>query len=295
MLVKPRLLFMRLLLQVSINAGFTIANTNRLRPGQYSTGVIKHIDYDPSNPDTCSGDNLHICKATANYGGIEIDWDTNEIHLSVYTPFSARTEAVRVTLDIDNSSTQSPSHVPTIGPSMSSSKSPTLSPTQLRVGVCPDSLNTCTSIDISKCTCSGNRMIRNLRGDSSITPSKDVNIVERMLAKPKCNDGTCRLPCSDCSCEHNQCDPNACPGSEGISNCGPVSSDPPSKSPTYSPVGCSCLFPEPTSAPSSNAPAVAPAPCVCGDDTNTNRNKCNSACGGSSCKWSNQAKTCGPA
>jgi len=59
---------------------------------------IKSITY--SGMNTCSGDSLHICSAKANYGGIEVDWGSNELHLVIYTPFQTVQEAARVIIDI---------------------------------------------------------------------------------------------------------------------------------------------------------------------------------------------------
>ena len=68
--------------------------------------AIKSITY--SNSNTCSGDLLHICSATANYGGIEVDWVNQEVHLSIYTPFENVQEAARVTLDLGAASVATP-------------------------------------------------------------------------------------------------------------------------------------------------------------------------------------------
>ena len=72
-----------------------IVNTNRLRPDKQGSGSIESIEY--SGDNTCSGDELHICSARANYGGI-VDWEKAEIYLSIFTPFETVQEAVRVTL-----------------------------------------------------------------------------------------------------------------------------------------------------------------------------------------------------
>jgi len=107
---------------------FTVVNTNRLRPEDFGFGLrrdlqglrvqedntrnlnaataIKSITYSGSN--TCSGDSLHICSATANYGGIEVDWANQEVHLSIFTPFEIVQEAVRVTLNLGATSAAAP-------------------------------------------------------------------------------------------------------------------------------------------------------------------------------------------
>lgn len=78
---------------------YNIANSNRLRPDEAPFPGIKSITY--SNADkTCSGDDLHFCSADANYGGIEVDWANEEVHLSIYTPFESVQEAARVTIDL---------------------------------------------------------------------------------------------------------------------------------------------------------------------------------------------------
>lgn len=77
---------------------YDILNSNRLSPNKEGSGSIKSIEY--SGVNTCSGDNLHICSARANYGGIEVDWASQEVYLSIFTPFDVIQEAVRVTLDI---------------------------------------------------------------------------------------------------------------------------------------------------------------------------------------------------
>lgn len=75
-----------------------ILNSNRLSPNKEGSSSIKSIEY--SGVNTCSGDNLHICSARANYGGIEVDWVSQEVYLSIFTPFDIIQEAVRVTLDL---------------------------------------------------------------------------------------------------------------------------------------------------------------------------------------------------
>lgn len=79
------------------NWPYDVPNTLRVRPNQNYEGVVS-MTY--SNENTCSGDEFHVCNAQANYGGIEVDWDNSEVHLTVYTPHGKSDVASRVTLSI---------------------------------------------------------------------------------------------------------------------------------------------------------------------------------------------------
>ena len=73
--------------------------TQRKLPKEPSASAIKSITYSGNN--ICGRDSLYICTATANYGGIEVDWANAEIHLMIFTPFtSSAQENARVTLDL---------------------------------------------------------------------------------------------------------------------------------------------------------------------------------------------------
>lgn len=95
------------------NWPFNVPNSNRFRP---DTGAAKRngrcmrsAAYPPGvtaatwtstnfDTNTCSGDVLHVCNKRANYGGIEVDWASNEVHLSIFTPHETTAESARVTL-----------------------------------------------------------------------------------------------------------------------------------------------------------------------------------------------------
>merc|ERR1712194_54080 len=75
--------------------GKTEEAANKFR-GLRAGTVIKSITH--SGENSCHGDALHICSAKANYGGIEVDWENQEVYLSIFTPFETVPEAARVTL-----------------------------------------------------------------------------------------------------------------------------------------------------------------------------------------------------
>lgn len=59
----------------------------------------------PRSNITTSGENscyenLHVCKAQANYGGIEIDWNNSVIQLYLFTPHAANPVAGKVTIGL---------------------------------------------------------------------------------------------------------------------------------------------------------------------------------------------------
>ena len=53
-----------------------------------------------SKEHTCTGNSLHVCTAQANYGGIEVDWFTAQVKLSIFTPHESDPVAGSVTLDL---------------------------------------------------------------------------------------------------------------------------------------------------------------------------------------------------
>ena len=36
--------------------------------------------------NSCSGQAMHVCSATANYGSIDVNWSTNEVSMNIFTP-----------------------------------------------------------------------------------------------------------------------------------------------------------------------------------------------------------------
>jgi hypothetical protein len=55
-----------------------------------------------SNDFTCSGQSLHVCSAQANYGGIHVDWASNQVTMSIFTPHEATPVAGSVTVPMDS-------------------------------------------------------------------------------------------------------------------------------------------------------------------------------------------------
>jgi alkaline phosphatase D len=50
-----------------------------------------------SNENTC-GRMFHICNAQSNYGGIEVDWESKSITMSIFTPYSVDPVAAQVVI-----------------------------------------------------------------------------------------------------------------------------------------------------------------------------------------------------
>ena len=200
------------------------------------------------------------------------------------SPSKAPSSSPVTSSPITSDPTLSPSKSPeTSSPSKSPSLSPFMSPTIPLDGFCSDNpTNICSSQDLSQCACSSTG-----RRDLQEKKTEDEKmIITRMLAKPKCDDNTCRLSCTECDCGQQQCDPTLCPDSLGLDKCstdqptGLVASPPsispstssptssPSVSPTHQPTSfqCKCIYPtsQPTSPPTfppvTSEPAPAPGP-----------------------------------
>lgn len=84
------------------NQCFERKNANRLHPNDKDDWpAIKSLNYTNGTNVGSGEDPLLINCARANYGGIHVDWDNEEVHLSIYTPYTASNpEEVRVTLDL---------------------------------------------------------------------------------------------------------------------------------------------------------------------------------------------------
>jgi hypothetical protein len=67
-----------------------VDNSNRVRPAATSEYPASDLPAgattSSSNERTCSGDAMHVCSAQANYGAVEVDWNSGKIDLSIYTP-----------------------------------------------------------------------------------------------------------------------------------------------------------------------------------------------------------------
>ena len=105
---------------------------------------------------------------------------------------------------------------------------PTNSPVQEGAGYCSNNEAKSCLTD-SECGCSARR--RGLR----------------MLAKPRCNDGTNRLSCADCTCGDLEC--------EGDPSCAAPTTSNPTLSPSAPPTGVE-LTPVPTNSPVTNTPTT---------------------------------------
>jgi alkaline phosphatase D len=70
------------------NWGYCLPETDELVPRANITA---------SGENSCN-EGLHVCKAQANYGGIEVDWDKNVIQLYIFTPHASNPVAGKVTI-----------------------------------------------------------------------------------------------------------------------------------------------------------------------------------------------------
>jgi len=75
-----------------------IDNTNRMQVDQTYHGVVT-METAERDENTCTDNRFHVCRAQANYGGIRVDWERNQIELAIYTPHATEVVAARVTLD----------------------------------------------------------------------------------------------------------------------------------------------------------------------------------------------------
>jgi alkaline phosphatase D len=59
--------------------------------------LVPRANITASGENSCYED-LHICKAQANYGGVEVDWEKNLIQLYLFTPHASNPVAGKVTI-----------------------------------------------------------------------------------------------------------------------------------------------------------------------------------------------------
>jgi hypothetical protein len=52
----------------------------------FSNLLVPNEAITASNDFTCSGQSLYVCSAQANYGGIYVDWASNQVTMSIFHP-----------------------------------------------------------------------------------------------------------------------------------------------------------------------------------------------------------------
>jgi alkaline phosphatase D len=82
-----------------------VDSENNYFPGDWGYCLPEDQELVPRANITASGENscyekLHVCKARANYGGIEVDWDNSVIKLSLFTPHANDNVAAQVTIGL---------------------------------------------------------------------------------------------------------------------------------------------------------------------------------------------------
>lgn len=65
---------------------------------QESMEVVPQTNFTFSGAHMCSSNYMHVCNTTANYGGLEVDWDKRLITLSIFTPYDDDPVAASVVL-----------------------------------------------------------------------------------------------------------------------------------------------------------------------------------------------------
>ena len=136
-----------------------------------------------------------------------------------------------------------------VTPSPVTNEPTTNSPVQEGMGYCSNNGAMSCSTD-SDCGCSASAAsdqpwLRRLSGGL------------RMLAKPRCNDGTYRKLCSDCACEDLECvgDPSCAAPTTSDPTLSPTTSNP-TLSPSAPPTGVE-LTPGPSGSPVTNTPTTS--------------------------------------
>ena len=62
--------------------------------------VPNFISMEASREHVCDGNALHVCTAKANYGGIEVDWNSNQVSMAIYTPHETEAIAGRIVIPL---------------------------------------------------------------------------------------------------------------------------------------------------------------------------------------------------
>jgi len=91
---------------IAYNITATTTTTNNItksvaeKEATTAVGKIKSVSY-TSGLNICLNNAFYVCSAKGNYGGIEVDWEKEELYLSIYTPHEknvALKEAAKVTI-----------------------------------------------------------------------------------------------------------------------------------------------------------------------------------------------------
>jgi hypothetical protein len=80
------------------NWPFDIPNPYRLQLDGAVVPDPAQISVSASSENICTGDPFHVCSAQANYGGIEVDFSSSQVKMSIFTPHESTEVAASLTI-----------------------------------------------------------------------------------------------------------------------------------------------------------------------------------------------------